>query len=172
MLRLGISDCTGSAAARSTGASGIPSSNAPSRPTPASPSGQPSLTGTLQGCRSGSAQLGIPPLQGPRPGNRTCQRLGAPARTTAAQRTRVQAGTLQAGGGFAELGRSLGHQIQPGQERAFWREQVEAVASYWTGAGKQEPTGSGHAAHIRAKLTAVIQDLEDKRLLDEAGSDL
>lgn len=47
------------------------------------------------------------------------------------------------------------------------------MASYWTGAGKQEPTGSGHAAHIRAKLTAVIQDLEEiKRLLDEAGSDL
>src|SRR5262249_7234528 len=29
----------------------------------------------------------------------------------------VQAGSLQAGNGFAELGRSLGEQIQPGQEK-------------------------------------------------------
>jgi hypothetical protein len=43
------------------------------------------------------------------------------------------------GDGFAGLGRSLGKQIQAGQERAFWRSQVEAVVKYWTGPGRDEP---------------------------------
>jgi hypothetical protein len=83
----------------------------------------------------------------------------------------VQAGTLQAGDGFAELGRSLGYQVQPGQEKAFWRSQVEAIASYWSGAGEETAVTSPRNTRIRAKLTSVMAELEEiKRLLDEPES--
>jgi hypothetical protein len=80
----------------------------------------------------------------------------------------VQAGTLQAGDGFAELGRNLGYQIQPGQERAFWRGQVEAAVSYWSRPGEEQAVDSDRTTLIRAKLTTVMEELaEIKRLLDE-----
>jgi hypothetical protein len=37
------------------------------------------------------------------------------------------------GKGFAELARSLGKQIAPGQEMDFWRNEVERVIAFWAG---------------------------------------
>ena|SRR5215472_1889851 len=57
----------------------------------------------------------------------------------------VQAGTNRASDGFAELCRDLGHQIQPDQERVYWRGQVEAVAV----------TGEAMTARSRPDKTAA-----------------
>jgi hypothetical protein len=77
----------------------------------------------------------------------------------------VQAGTLRAGDGFAVLGRSLGDEVQPGAELAFWREQVEAVIGYWTGPGKDEPAPDP-VAKARVLLAAVRGELDEiSRLL-------
>lgn len=35
------------------------------------------------------------------------------------------------GRGFADLARSLGEEVTPGQEVEFWRAEVERVISYW-----------------------------------------
>jgi hypothetical protein len=43
------------------------------------------------------------------------------------------------GDGFAGLGRSIGEHIPPGEEKDFWRDQVEATIAYWTGPGKDAP---------------------------------
>jgi hypothetical protein len=76
----------------------------------------------------------------------------------------VHAGSLQAGDGFAGLGRGLGFEIQPGQERAFWRSQLEEVVRYWTShaAGTETLTPTQRAL---ALLTTIGQDLQEVRRL-------
>jgi hypothetical protein len=82
----------------------------------------------------------------------------------------VHAGDLQAGDGFAGLGRSLGYQIQPGQERAFWRGQVEKVVEYWTESAEDHAAETDRLAMIRDKVASVMRELaEIQRLLDEAA---
>jgi hypothetical protein len=76
----------------------------------------------------------------------------------------VLKGIGHAGDGFAGLGRSLGKQIQPGQERAFWRAQVEAVIQYWTGPGKDE-RAPDPIAKARALLATVSGEIEEIRRL-------
>jgi hypothetical protein len=77
----------------------------------------------------------------------------------------VQAGTLRAGDGFAVLGRSLGEQIQPGAELAFWRNQIEAVIRYWSLLGRNEPARDP-VAKARALLATVRGELDEiSRLL-------
>ena len=74
----------------------------------------------------------------------------------------------QAGDGFAGLGRHLGFQIQPGQERAFWRNQLEEVVRYWTSSGE---TVDAQAPKERAlAMLANISDelTEVRRLLGAA----
>src|SRR5262249_43068168 len=66
----------------------------------------------------------------------------------------VQAASRRAGDGFAELGRDLSYQIEEGQERAFWRGQVEEVVRYWTGAGQ----GSGGPAHAAQPTVGFVAD--------------
>jgi hypothetical protein len=84
----------------------------------------------------------------------------------------VQAATLRAGDGFADLGRNLGELIQPGAEQAFWRGQVEAVVQYWTGPGADEPESdpvapeSDPVAKARALLATMRDEIEEiSRLL-------
>lgn len=80
----------------------------------------------------------------------------------------VQAATFQAGDGFAGLGRSLGQQIQPGQEKAFWRSQVEAVIRYWTSPEKDE-SASDPLDKARALLAKISGEVDEvRRLLGEA----
>ena len=80
----------------------------------------------------------------------------------------VQAGNLQVGKGFAGLGRDLGFQIQPGEERAFWRNELEEVVLYWTGQGKET---ADHSPKDRALalLTNISEEvIEVRRLLGAA----
>ena len=79
----------------------------------------------------------------------------------------VQAGTLHTGPGFAGLGRELGYQIQQGQERAFWRSQVEAVVRYWT-AAEETPTltPTERALAMLASISEQLQEVQ--RLLSAA----
>lgn len=80
----------------------------------------------------------------------------------------VQAGTLHAGDGFVQLARDLGHQIQPGQERAYWRSQVEAVVHYWHGPGRDVTAEDDRDAKIRSLLDSAMGQLaEVGRLLGE-----
>lgn len=80
----------------------------------------------------------------------------------------VHANDYQAGDGFAVLGRDLGHQIQPGQERAFWRKQVEEVIRYWTGPGTSTPSPAP-VERALALLASMSEELaEVRRLLGAA----
>ena len=76
----------------------------------------------------------------------------------------VHKGDYQAGDGFAGLARQLGYQIQPGQERAFWRSQVEAVVQYWTGPGKNTPAPTPIERAL-ALLASMSEELEEVRRL-------
>ena len=77
----------------------------------------------------------------------------------------VQKATMQAGKGFAELARSLGEQIPPGQETAFWRCQAEAVVRHWAGKDT-EAAGASDADKARALLAKISVELaEVQRLL-------
>lgn len=76
----------------------------------------------------------------------------------------VLKGLWHAGDGFAGLARSLGKHIQPGQERAFWRSQVEAVIQYWTGPGKDEPAPDP-VEKARALLATVSGEIDEIRRL-------
>ena len=68
----------------------------------------------------------------------------------------VQAATLQAG-----------VEIQPGQEKKFWRVQVEAVVRYWNGPGQDE-SASDPLDQARAPLAKISGEVEQvKRLLGE-----
>jgi hypothetical protein len=89
----------------------------------------------------------------------------------------VRQQTRQAGDGFAVLGRDLGERIQDGQERSFWRSQVEAVISYWSGRDSGEDGEGGEAAPdpaaTRARalslLARAVADIEEASKLLSAG---
>ena len=70
----------------------------------------------------------------------------------------VQAGSMQAGTGFAGLGRDLGFQIQPGQERAFWRAELDEVVRYWTSHTLDEsaPTPTQQALALLATISEEL----------------
>jgi hypothetical protein len=76
----------------------------------------------------------------------------------------VHSSDMQAGNGFAELARGLGYQIQPGQERGFWRSQVEALVQYWTGAGQDNVTASSTERAL-ALLATISEELKEVRRL-------
>jgi hypothetical protein len=72
--------------------------------------------------------------------------------------------TKQAGAGFTGLARDLGYQIQPGQERAFWRSQVESLIRYWTGPGK-DVTAASSTDRALALLATISEELKEVRRL-------
>jgi hypothetical protein len=76
----------------------------------------------------------------------------------------VHAGDYQAGPGFAGLARDLGYQIQPGQERSFWRSHVEKVVRYWTGPGQGTITASPTEQAV-ALLATISEELQQVRRL-------
>jgi hypothetical protein len=86
----------------------------------------------------------------------------------------VRKQTRQAGDGFAVLGRSLGERIQDGEERSFWRSQVEAVVTYWSGQGGSEDVqAASDPAATRARalslLARAVADIEEASKLLSAG---
>jgi len=76
----------------------------------------------------------------------------------------VRSSDYQAGIGFAGLGRDLGYHIQPGQERAFWRQEVEKVVRYWTGPGKDAPPPNPMERAL-ALLATMSEELKEVRRL-------
>jgi hypothetical protein len=81
----------------------------------------------------------------------------------------VQAGTHQAGDGFYKglLRKRLGIQLEPDQERAYWREEVRKVITYWNAApGEQQPDTQ---AKVLALVTRIESDLKEVRALIAAG---
>jgi hypothetical protein len=81
----------------------------------------------------------------------------------------VQAGTHQAGDGFYKglLRNRLGIQLPPEQERAFWREEIRKVVTYWNAAqGEEEPDTQ---AKVLALLTRIESDVREVRSLVAAG---
>jgi hypothetical protein len=80
----------------------------------------------------------------------------------------VQAETNRASDGFAELCRDLGHQIQPGQERVFWRGQVEAVVRYWRSTSSEVTAEDSPSETARSLINSAMRQLaEASRLLEE-----
>ena len=81
----------------------------------------------------------------------------------------VQAGTHQAGDGFYKglLHKRLGIQLQPHQERAFWREEVRKVVTYWNAAHDEEEPDT--QAKILALITKIEGELKEVRALVSAG---
>jgi hypothetical protein len=81
----------------------------------------------------------------------------------------VQAGTHQAGDGFYKglLRKRLGIELPADQERAFWREEIRKVVTYWNAApGEEEPDTQ---AKVLALLTKIESDLKEVRTLIAAG---
>jgi hypothetical protein len=76
----------------------------------------------------------------------------------------VQSGTYQPGNGFAGIGRELGYQIQSGQERAFWRNQVEEIVRYWT-SSEADLTSENPTAKALALLANISEQLQEVRHL-------
>ena len=76
----------------------------------------------------------------------------------------VHSGDMQAGAGFTGLAHDLGYQIQPGQERAFWRSQVEDLVRYWTGPGKDTAVASSTEQAL-ALLATISEELKEVRRL-------
>jgi hypothetical protein len=77
----------------------------------------------------------------------------------------VQAGTHQAGDGFFKglLQKRLGIQLPPDEERAFWREELRKVVTYWNAApGEEEPDTQ---ARLLALITRIESDLGEVRTL-------
>jgi hypothetical protein len=81
----------------------------------------------------------------------------------------VQAETHQAGDGFYKglLNKRLGIQLPPDQERAFWREEVRKVITYWNAApGEEEPDTQ---TKLLALITKIDSELKEVRALIAAG---
>lgn len=76
----------------------------------------------------------------------------------------VQSGSYLPGNGFAGLGRDLGFQIQVGQERGFWRTQLEDVVRYWTGP-EADTAASDPTAKALALLANISEQLQEVRHL-------
>jgi len=81
----------------------------------------------------------------------------------------VQAGTHQAGDGFYKglLHKRLDIQLPPDQERAFWREQLRKVVTYWNAAPDEEEPDT--QARVLALITKIESDLKEVRALITAG---
>lgn len=81
----------------------------------------------------------------------------------------VQAGTHQAGDGFYKglLRQRLGINLQPEQERAFWRAEIRKVITYWNAAPDEEEPDT--RARVLALIARIASDLEDVRTLISAG---
>jgi hypothetical protein len=80
----------------------------------------------------------------------------------------VQAQSMRAGKGFAQLGRNLGEPIPSGHETAFWRSEVEAVVKHW--AGRMSGGDESHddrVARALALLARISGDVEEVRRLLE-----
>jgi hypothetical protein len=81
----------------------------------------------------------------------------------------VQAGTHQAGDGFYKglLRKRLDIQLEPDQERAYWREEVRKVVTYWNAApGEEQPDTQ---AKVLALVTRIESDLREVSALIAAG---
>jgi hypothetical protein len=81
----------------------------------------------------------------------------------------VQAGTHQAGDGFYKglLRKRLGVELPPQEERAFWREEIRKVVTYWNAApGEEEPDTR---TRVLALITRIESDLKEARSLISAG---
>jgi hypothetical protein len=81
----------------------------------------------------------------------------------------VQAGTHQAGDGFYQglLRGRLDKHLPADQERAYWREEIRKVVTYWNAApGEEEPDTH---ARVLALITKIESDLEEVRALITAG---
>lgn len=81
----------------------------------------------------------------------------------------VQAGTHQPGDGFYQglLRDRLNKQLPPDQARAYWREEIRKVVTYWKAApGEDGPDTQGR---ILALLTKIEGDLQEVRALTAAG---
>lgn len=81
----------------------------------------------------------------------------------------VQAGTHQAGDGFYKglLRKRLSIQLEPDQERSYWREEVRKVVTYWNAApGEEQPDMQ---AKVLALVTRIESDLKEVRALIAAG---
>jgi hypothetical protein len=64
------------------------------------------------------------------------------------------------------LHKRLGIQVPPDQERAFWREEIRKVVTYWNAApGEEEPDTQ---ARVRALITKIENDLKEVRALISA----
>jgi len=80
----------------------------------------------------------------------------------------VQAGTHQAGDGFYKglLHRRLGIQLPPDEERAFWREELRKVVTYWNAEPSEEESDT--QAKVLALLTKIESALKEVRALISA----
>jgi len=81
----------------------------------------------------------------------------------------VQAGTHQAGDGFYKglLQKRLDIQLPPDQERAYWREEIRKVVTYWNAApGEEEPDTQ---ARVLALISRIESDLKEVRTLISVG---
>lgn len=78
----------------------------------------------------------------------------------------VQAQSMRAGKGFAQLARGLDERIPSGQETAFWRGQVEAVVKHWAGRGSSgDDAADDRVARALALLARISGDVEEVRRL-------
>jgi hypothetical protein len=78
----------------------------------------------------------------------------------------VQAQSMRAGKGFAQLARGLDERIPSGQETAFWRGQVEAVVKHWAGRGSSgNDAADDRVARALALLARISGDVEEVRRL-------
>lgn len=78
----------------------------------------------------------------------------------------VQAQSMRAGKGFAQLALGFGERIPSGHETAFWRSQVEAVVKHWAGrvSGADEAPDD-RVARALALLARISGDVEEVRRL-------
>jgi hypothetical protein len=64
------------------------------------------------------------------------------------------------------LHKRLGIQLPPDQERAFWREEIRKVVTYWNAVpGEEEPDTQ---ARVLALITKIESDLKEVRALISA----
>jgi hypothetical protein len=74
----------------------------------------------------------------------------------------VQKATMQAGKGFAEMARSLGKRVTPGQETDFWRSEVERVVAHWAGkdAEADDASDTEKARALLAKISVELAEVQ------------
>ncbi len=78
----------------------------------------------------------------------------------------VQAQSMRAGKGFAQLAQRLGERIPSGHETAFWRSQVEAVVKHWAGrVSEGDEAPDDRVARALALLARISRDVDEVRQL-------